>query len=359
MKQLILFSVLILLAITAQAQHTTPSDPYKIVVLDGGVSGIYSSDEQKTYVRLLIYIVNNSNDTLKYCGTDCLYKDIFNLSKNRYLYIENQECKTQSFIKTVIPPHRSQQISLLLSEYKSPDTVLNLSISMKLYKWSNGKLNNLNNKKLLTILTDNVTVKYDKHHNQYSGKKDFEAEYQKKKNMPADLNIHLLTANERKLYTLLIDPNKVTVPHDSVDYNKKKICVFDIPVQLKNYSNVPLKFWTMTCSWMTDFDIDNKSIHFNGLICDANFPTEMVVPPHGNFIRYLSVNIDPAQLKKTTKFKVRMSLTINNNSSPYNSSYLFLNLYPQETERFNQIWSNTIDVPKQSIYAKFIHYIGL
>jgi hypothetical protein len=110
----------------------------------------------------------------------------------------------------------------------------------------------------------------------------------------------------------------------------------------------------MTCSWLTDFAIDNRNIHFNEWDCDANFPTEVVVPPHGNFARILSVNIDPSQLKKTTKFRVGMNLTINDKNPK-----LFFDLYPQETERFNQIWSNTVEVTEQSTYAKFIHYIGL
>ncbi len=354
MKYLILCLTFVLFALSVKAQKPLQRNEYKVVIIDGGMSGTYSGNEQKTYVRLLVYIVNNSNDTLKYCGTDCLYKDIFSISKNHYLYIENQECKPQLLSKYIIPPHRSQKISLLLSEYKSPDTIINLSVSMKLYKWDTGKPNNLNSKHLIGIFNDNVTVKYDKHHNQFFDKQDFEAEAQKRKNIAPDLNIHFLTEKERKLYTLFIDPEKVTKPHDSIDYTKKKICVFNIPVQLRNNSSTPLKFLTMTCSWLTDFAIDNRNIHFNEWDCDANFPTEVVVPPHGNFARILSVNIDPSQLKKTTKFRVGMNLTINDKNPK-----LFFDLYPQETERFNQIWSNTVEVTEQSTYAKFIHYIGL
>jgi hypothetical protein len=340
MKQLILFPMLVLIAIMARAQHATPHDPYKIVVIDGGISGIYSSDEQKTYMRLLVYIVNNSNDTLNYCGTDWLYKDIFIVSKNSYVFLENQDSKKQLFIKNTIPPHRSQEIELLLSESKSPDTMINLNIQMKLFRWVTGELDNLNNKNLIGSLTDNVTIKYDKQHNQCFDKQDTETLYQKENKILPDINLHLLTASERKSYILIIDQRKITVPHDSLLYKGKRVNTFNVPVLIRNNSNDTLKFMTMSCSWDYDFDIDNKDIHMNGWNCDKNVPKIIKVPPHRGFLRVLPVNIDEGQLKKGIRFKVSMNLTIDDGNH-----HLF-ELYTDPTGKYNQIWSNEVVVPQ-------------
>ncbi|MGN6181308.1 MAG: hypothetical protein ACTHNW_19150 [Mucilaginibacter sp.] len=307
--------------------------------LNYGMGGSYNMDGSGiTYIIVNTYLVNNSNDTLCYWGSDCHQTQFFSISKNPYLYLKDMDCKKETFVKCVLPPHRSVEIKVLLSKKKELDTIIPLNITMKLFKWRNNSLRP-NNDDLISTLSDNLTLKFDKRHNSFSGKHDFEIKTQKDKIIPPDVNLYLLTDNDRKLYTLTVDQKKILAPRDTVNWSKKKVMIFKVPVTLHNNSNNTLRFLTMTCSWFEDFSFNIKNIQMYDWACESNFSIPEEIPPHGSFTRQLSVCFYPNQIKEGTKLRIAMSLTIPQ------GKHLDFDLYPFRTSRFNQIWTNEIVIP--------------
>ena len=93
--------------------------------------------------------------------------------------------------------------------------------------------------------------------------------------------------------TIEIDLKKVySVPYvpytGELDYvpAKKKIVQkrFEVQINLRNNSTDTLWIWLMSCSWHTNFIINNSYIRFYSPGCDGNYPRIVTINPTGSFL---------------------------------------------------------------------------
>ncbi|TWI99320.1 hypothetical protein JN11_02637 [Mucilaginibacter frigoritolerans] len=335
MRKIFKSAVIVIVLITnliniASAQQ--PKSLYNIVVDDGGG---FASFDGKNYITIQVYLNNNSNDTLYYRGADC-YNLLFSMRSNPYFHLANDVCHQSGYLKTVLPPHRSQKMTLYLIMDKAPSGDGSIPVNMNLYKWG-GDEGKPGKQLLYGNLSDSILLHYNSNHQNYLTKKDFEIRVEKEKSILPDKDIYLLTDNDRKLYTLTVENAKISVPRDTIiarENNKsKKAKAVTVPLVLHNNSNDTLRFYTMTCSWYIFFDTNVRGIGISGWACDKNIPDLITIAPYKEYKRNLNIDYQP-NIKSGSRYRISMSLLKDPGKW----------IWPREYVRFNKIWSNEIAI---------------
>jgi predicted nucleic-acid-binding Zn-ribbon protein len=323
----------------AFAQKSIHPDKYKLVITNHGsygTSGLNGGLDLKFYIDVTAYLVNYSDDTLSYWGTDCNSK-LFTVPKNPYMHVTDVDCKNAGFFKVDIPPHRSQKIQLMLNPDKTPDKKIIVKISMRLFKWFKTGHFTPNSQHLIKILSDTLTMRYNKDHSEYFTKEDFGLKSSKQSLVLPERNFYLLTNKDRALYKLQVDQNKILKARDTTLYQIGKCKFLNVPLKLYNNSNDTLKFMSMSCSWYEFYNTNSNKIAIPLWDCDKNIPDIIVVPPHSSFLRIIPLIYGENNIKVGAFFNLGMSLVKNDpdifdfDSSEYTS--------------FNIIWSNGITIP--------------
>lgn len=296
---------------------------------------------QKTYKSVTAYINNFSEDTLHFWYTDC-YSKYISIEKNPYLHISDDQCTNPNFVKSDIPPHRSQKILLLLHQDKIPDHDIALKISMKIYRWRKAKKTATpDNHYAAEIISDTLRMRYNKDHNEFFTKNDLE-----KSPLLPEKNFHVLTSKEIASYRLLADQNKITIPKDTTLFDQRKFKTINIPVTLCNNSSDTLRFMSMSCSWDEFYGTNNKNIHIPMIPCDKNIPETIEVLPHEMFSRTIPVIYLQKSVGKNIKFKIYMSvIKYPVNMVQSNPAMFYFGFDSSEYTNFNRIWSNEVAIP--------------
>lgn len=298
----------------------------------------FSSFDGKNYTSLEVYLNNNSNDTLYYRGSDC-DNLLFSIKGNPYFRLDDKACYQSKFLKTALPPHRSQKMHLYLTMDKNPDRDIPLVINMKLYKWLGEDPKQYKYFPSVS-LSDTTVMHYNSKHQIYYNREAFEILEKNERSILPDKDIYLLTENDLKLYTLTVDKDKISKPRDTIITNNDSIKVILVPVILHNNSDETLSFYSMTCSWYVFFAINKKEdIWLPGWDCDKNIPQIITVAPHKDFARNLTI-IYNAGIKSGSSYRVSMSLL----KAVPNKKYVW-DFWPNEYVRFNKLWSNEIAIP--------------
>jgi hypothetical protein len=319
---------------SAQTMKQPISSP-RLLVIDSYFSGDFDGNVERKYEVLRSFIVNNSNDTLKFWGTNCRPTEFFTITNNDYMHLADEECNNSIFEQIVIPPHRSLLIHLKMLVKKQPHEIIRLKVSMKFYKWFASE-HFIEDRKYHRpeILTDTITLKYNKDGNPYYAKSDWEEQERKEKlNLPT-IKLHLLTAGERKLYTITTDENKISKAAKG-EYSYAKGNVFHIPVTVHNDSNEPLKYYSMSCSWQEFYHIDNENFKVLISPCDKNIPREVIVPAHSVHTDIVAFVYNKNNPKITERFRVGLNINKNVKDDIFGG-------YDDELRRYNIVWSNEV-----------------
>jgi hypothetical protein len=253
------------------------------------------------------------------------------------MHLADADCKDSVFKQISIPPHRSQPIPLSLLIDKQPRDNVNLTISMKFYRWF--KTDDFEKDKIShqpILLRDKITLRFDTAGNMYQPIDEWkENERKEKMNLPTK-SLHLLTIEEKKHYTITIDQNKIFKrTNKEYPYSEKEF--FILPVTVHNDSNDTLKYSSMTCSWQAFYRIDNEAFEILSTDCDKNIPTRIIVPPHLTHATNIAFILKKNTQAKSLLFKVGLNI---------NTSGSFM-LYDEELYRYNIVWSNEVQfIPK-------------
>lgn len=306
---------------------------YNIKIGRNGFASFGGND----YTFIDIYLNNNSNDTLFYQGSDC-HNLLFSVNNNPYFHLAYSACKQRSYVKTALPPHRSQKLRSYLTMDKSPEADVLLIINMKLYKWT-GAETTPNKELLLGDLTDSTVLHYNSNHQEFWSKDEFEIFKKKESSILPDKDLYLLTDNDRKLYTLTADNARISRPKDTLltflgHGQPKRARVVTVPALLHNNSDATLMFYSMSCSWYEYWHTNHPGIGLSEWPCLANAPQIITVAPHSDYQRDLTIIYD-STVMTGERYRVSMSLI----KAPGIRDF-----WPDEYVRFNKIWSNEITI---------------
>jgi len=320
-----------LAAINGQSQGRPVQSP-RLLIIGSYFSGDLGGNIEHRYEVLRAFIVNYSDDTLKFWGSDCHPTELFSITKNDYVHLSDEECNNAEFEQLAIPPHRSLLIPLKLLIEKQPHELVRLKIEMKFYKWF--KSNDFKADRKFhdpEILSDTALLKYDKDGSSYASNSDWDEQEQKEKlNLPT-ASLHLLTNEEKKHYTITIDQNKI-VKRTNREYAYEEKEFFILPVTVHNDSNDTLRYCSMTCSWQAFYRIDNDAFEILSTACTKNIPTMITVLPYSTHTTNIAFILNRDNQTNNPFFKV--GLNINTSGSFF--------LYQEELYRYNIIWSNEI-----------------
>ncbi|BAU54720.1 hypothetical protein [Mucilaginibacter gotjawali] len=298
------------------------------------IGSYYAADSGGEYEVLRAFIINYSDDTLRFWGSNCQPSEFFKITINGYMHLVDEECKKSVFQQIAIPPHRSLLIPLKLTVSKQPHELIQIKVSMSFYKcYASNHFTEDRKNHRPEILTDTITLNYNKDGNPFYGKSDWEELKQKEKiNLPTT-KLYLLTADDLKHYTVTADVTKITkADEDEYSYTKEK--VFQIPVTVHNNSDKTLRYYSMSCSWQEFYHIDNKNLEIVEPPCDNNVPKEVIVPAHS-----ARTDIVPFIYKKSQKIKQRFRVGLNINKNVEEDLF---EGYDDELRIYNVVWSNEV-----------------
>jgi len=283
---------------------------------------------------LRVFLINDSDDTLRYWGSADCPSEFFTLNPNKYLRLVGTDCRN-SEIEQKIPPQRSQLILLPLSIEQQPPDTLDLNIGIKLYPWFKSEnFKDYENAHKPQILTDKITLRFNKDGSRTYTPLDFEEEAKKTKlNLPTT-ELHLLSKEERKLYTVSVDEGKIitTIATDSQFAGEK---VLRVPVTVNNNSDKVLRYYSMTCSWLEFYHVDNKYFYIQFGNCDSNIPTLLTVLPHSTHTDIVPVICDKNGLNKPQLFKIGLNVNICAEKGLFT-------YYDEELRLYNIVWSDEV-----------------
>jgi|GEM_PF-4078234 len=312
-------------------QHPSP----RLLIIGSYFSGDFGGAVERRYEVLRAFIVNYSNDTLKFWGTNCHPTNFFTVSNNNYMHLADEECKNSEFEQIAIPPHRSQLIPVKMLVEKQPHEMIRLNVRMKFYRYfQSGRFIEDSKNHQPEMLTDTITLKFNKNGDSYYTKADCkEQELKEKLNLPST-KLHLLTPTERRLYTITANETKIRkMANGEYAYANEK--VFRIPVTVHNNSSKPLKYNSMSCSWEEFYHTDNKNFTVPMPPCEKNVPAEVIVPAHSTHTDLVPFVCNKRYLKTLGRFRIGLNI----NTDPY---YNMLDGYDEESDKFNIVWSNEI-----------------
>lgn len=296
---------------------------------------------RKNYLSIQIYLNNNSNDTLCYRGAES-DNSLFSINRNPYFHLANLARQPKTYLEALIPPHRSQKMELYLTADRPTNHAVPIVINMKLYQW--GKQINKKPPPLLGNLSTVSVLHYGRDYEPFWPESETKAFAKKEKAILPNKDIYLLTDNDRKLYTLNVENEKIGVPKDTVIFKnwhskKEKVKVVVVPVVLHNNSNDTLKFYSMTCSWYEFFGTNHTGVEPSEAICFKNIPDVVEVAPHGKYRKNLPM-IYESSIKSGGSYRISLSIL----KASENEAQDWQRFYPWEYVRFNKIWSNEIIV---------------
>ena len=306
-----------------------------LLIIGDYFSGDFGGGVDHRYTVLRAFLVNYSNDTLKYWGTTCRPTTFFNVTKNGYMELTDADCGNSPFEEITIPPHRSELIPLHLLINKQPKSDIELTVNMNFYSWFKSDDFERERKNYKPhVLTDKIILRYNTAGNMYYSRLDRENEEKKTMlNLPTK-ELYLLSNNERKLYKITVETSKITTTiGEQYSFAGRK--VYLIPVTVHNNSNDTLKYYSMSCSWQEFYHSDNKAIEIVQPPCDNNVPEEIKIPPKGARVDNVSIICTDHDTKTPLQFKIGLNINKNVENDLFNG-------YDDELRRFNIVWSDQV-----------------
>jgi hypothetical protein len=327
---------------TSNAQTVNPNtSPPKLVVDDYYYSGNVDGNVKHNYIVLRTFIVNHSKDTLKYWGTMRQFRVFFDVKGSDELHVANPDVNGPMYEPMIIPPHHSQRLSLRLSITKAPKGVVNLTVDMRFYRWFPTK--DLSKDILIhqpEMLSDNITLTFKEDGSDII---DVHAERgekeQKAKLILPTTDLYELTKAERKNYTLTVDEKKIKKA-PKTDYNYKTETVILIPVVVHNKGKDTLNYFSMTCSGLDYYHINNKKFSVLYSSCSDNLPKQITIMPKASRLVTIPVIYRNKEVKNHEPLKIGLNINKNVNPNPFDFD-------ADELTRYNVVWSNDLRLAVQ------------
>lgn len=315
--------------------------PPRLLIIGSYFSGEFNGSVERRYEVLRTFIVNYSNDTFKFWNTKCRTTELFSITKNDFMHLTD-ECKNSEFEEMTIPPHRSLLIPLKLVIDKQPHEIVRLKVNMKFYRWfATDNFIEVRKNHPFEILNDTIILKYNKDGNSYYEKSDWKVQEQKTKSNLPTTKLYLLSAEDRKNYTVTADETKISrAPEEEFLYNKQK--VFRIPITVHNNSNKPLKYYSMSCSWQEFYHINNENLKVGMSVCDKNIPIEVVVPSGSSHTDLMPFVYKKNKLKKREHFRIGLNINKMYSDKRLIDYIDLLGGYEDELRGYNIVWSNDV-----------------
>src|SRR5580698_1306878 len=218
--------------------HSSP----RLIIEGSGFEGDSGPAIQQT-LNLNVVIANYSNDSLKYWGTNCQFSSLFNVTGCNYLHLIDAACAGPAFDKVVIPPHRSQLIILKLAADNSANGEFILNVNMNFYLWFKAGHFQLEKKHHdVKILADKIRVKFNNADHSYYDQTDWVADQPKRKLIPFEKDLHLLTTSDRKIYAVSADESNISRPVSAGKLYDDGEKVIMVPVTFHNDGIDTLKY---------------------------------------------------------------------------------------------------------------------
>jgi len=306
-----------------------------------------SNSDYLLYVTLLFF--NNTSDTLKYIGTNCLYSSMYHVS-NKNMIILNDACIQGYKIGYFsFAPHQRVYIQLSLKFHEMPDTSFKFRLGMSLIKWNDNtkkkKYINENEVKHAPILwSQSWNFKTDRKHQDYGLSEEENRQLILKEPLPV---YYALTQLDRKKYILSIDQRQVTrrdtiitKERENSTLYKEKVPFIPIHLKLTNNSSDTLRYMSMSCSWLDYYQFNIKGLNIWDEGCSKNIPRILTVLPHRSVIFYMPVMYEKNRIVPNLHFKIGMSLQKYISRQQPDNAYTYL----LRSETSNLIWSNEVSV---------------
>ncbi|MCS3733404.1 hypothetical protein [Mucilaginibacter dorajii] len=325
------------------------SKPNLSLFIDRADLGIYAMGNPEQFLHITYFLINNSDDTVKYVGAGCLTSRFFHIDNPDITIIDNN-WPPDSTEMLLIPPHRGIEGNLIGKFKLRPVSAFKFKVGISLLKWGRDDIPSILKKVTISganvLWSDVETVEVEnKHYNYKRDIANIKARWLKR---PMDAFFPPLTKTDRDKYSISIDENKIAKLRDSIVYDlniskrsilKRKCLVTMCPVKLNNNSKDTLEYINMKCSWTDIYKPDNNKFSVVKMICYSNFPTTIKVFPDQSITIY--VPIKTFDLKnRNTKIKIGMNLYkywSNDQLHMFNPDELML-----RPETNNMVWSNEI-----------------
>ena len=302
------------------------------------VDGFELSARKNTgrYLYLNVFIVNSSDNTLKYWGTRQKFRELFEVTGSDDLQLVDQSDGGPLYEQMVIPPHRSQHIDLRLLMGKTPEGGVGLKITMKFYRWfSTNDFENDRKYHTPVILSDNVANSF--HSDGDSFRADPLGDEKKYEQVLPPQEFHLLTAGERALLSVTIDDKKTGKRVDTIHADKDARAI-SLPVTIHNLGRDTLKYLSYSCSWEQYYHVDNKKLTIEVVSCDNIVEREIIIPPGDSHSEALRVIYHLRGEKGLEHFRVGVNINTHGLdlaiSPRYNYMYQLMNN--------NIVWSKDV-----------------
>lgn len=325
------------------------SKPDLTLYIDNANVGQYTMGDPEKFLHISYFLINNSDDTLRYTGSGCLTTKFFRTDNPNITIIDNVWPK-DSLIQLLIPPHRGITGYLIGKFKKRAVAAFGFKVGMRLIQWEKADINSVLNKATNGVTdmvwSDTETVETNsKHYNYRAQVVKRKAHWLKR---PITAFFPPLTKDDRDKYTLSIDENKILKLRDSTVYDlnieertnlKRKCLVTVCPVKLSNNSNGTLEYISMDCSWMDIYKPNNNKFSVVESICFKNVPTTIEVLPHQSVTVYVPIKTFD-RTSRGLKIKIGMGLYKylgRDQFELFNSDELM-----QQPESNNMIWSNEV-----------------
>jgi hypothetical protein len=295
------------------------------------------------------FIINNTNDTLKYTNTGCLFSRFYCVD-NTNMTVMDFPLPWDSIKRVVILPHRGKSVWVNFKMGKMPDTGFKFKIGMKLVQRYSGNaraiLNIMVSEKQDTIWSGVKVVKTNGNHRISERTPEQYKEYILEK--PLAPFFPPLIEGDRRKFTLSIDQSKIKRLTDTAIYTytskgvKKKYLFTICETKINNNSDDTLKYINMKCSWLEMYKVNNVNFSLAEQLCFGNYPEIYVVLPRQSSTVKIPVITDVAT-NLPEKIKIGLSL------QKYTGDNQFFTLFdPRELmmkpETSNMIWSNEVTI---------------
>jgi hypothetical protein len=332
---------------TSSAPRPTP----KIDLLIDNCFYSQSTPKSDYMLNAEVLLVNNTNHTLYFLGTETLYTYLYHVS-NKNLVIQNnfdRQYNDRGIVLTV-PPHSDQTIGLAFKFNKMPDTTFKFRVGMSLINLSDYRKPKISYSTLTQaplIWSNLVKFRTNRKHEPIGMSGADAKEIKLREPWPI---YYPLTKQDRKNYVLSIDQHKVakrdTLVYkekpNSYDLYKVKQSYISVPLKFTNYSNDTLKYLSMSCSWWEFYQVDVKGITIMADDCTKNIPHTVIVFPHKSLTINVPLDYDKNLVHPNSLFRIGMSLQKNIGGGQPDDADAYL-LRPETS---NLIWSNPVKVPQ-------------
>lgn len=351
---LALFSMILCAAFLSCHNRTTSGLPNSLSSLSKINIFIYDCDfgdylNEHNSLSVSFFIINNTDDTLKYTDTRCLFSKFY-CTDNPNMTVMDYPLPGDSLKRVVIPPHKGKYAYLGFKLRKMPVTNLKFKIGMKLVRWHAGNtktiLAEMAHEKPDTIWSNVKLVKTGKNISDPT-----EDQYKARiltKVLPAFSPP--LTDEDKKAYTISIDQNKIKrlkdTMVDTVDLEKYKLLkmksrVAICEMKIHNNSNDTLQYASMSCSWLEMYMTNNVDFKVTEQMCFKNVPEVKVIPPKQSSVVEIPIITD-VKTVLPQKIKIGLNLQKCTGDDLWNAIVLLdLILKPKAS---NTIWSNEVTI---------------